>query len=127
MGLKLEDLKHSEAHFTLSTKPGKQLTLRAFSLADKIWARQRFGEAEKINDLFSKQDMIAICELAHHLLVDKTEFPTFMDFAQMVQGPLDESAIYKALLETIGLSQPVIKKIAQEANAPEKKPKPLKK
>lgn len=115
MKLDLNDLKPAEAHFQLSDKGEKQYTLRKFSLASQVWMREKFGK-ENVQGIFKDQNIPAIAEIAHHQLKDSSDFPTFMDFCECIITQQDRIAVMMALLHTIGISQPVIAKLTEEAN-----------
>lgn len=112
MKLELSDLVPAEATFQLTEKPGKIYTLKKFSLAEQIWAKQRFGD--RLGQILEKVELEGIAELAHHLLKDKTDFPTFMDFAECIVTHKDKLGIMTALVGTIGVSQPILDRLAQE-------------
>lgn len=111
--LTLSDIKPQEFTFKLSSFPDATFTLKKFSLAEQIWAEEKFGE-NGVTLMLKEQKMFKIAELAHHLLKDKTLFPTFMDFAGGVVTIEDKIEVVRGLLATIGMSQPVIEKIAQQ-------------
>lgn len=111
--LKLEDLVPAEQSFELSEKPGKIYVLRKFSLREQIWIRERFKTPEKVNEVFRTSDLVAISEIAHHLLKDKTDFPTFIDFAACIVTHKDKVDVMKAMLGTIGISQPIFSELEQ--------------
>lgn len=108
MQLDLNDLCPEEATFSLSEKPGKTYTMKKFSLREQIWVRNRFGSPEVVKKIFETQDLGGIAEIAHHLIKDKTDFPEFLDFAECIVKQVDKVAVQKALLTTIGISQPVL-------------------
>lgn len=119
----LNDLKPVESTFKLSN--GKEYTLKKFSLAAQIWMHQRFG-AEKVQQIFEKVSIPEICETVHFLMKDKSDFPTFLDLAEAITTQADRLAIVQAIIETIGISQPMIDKITAEEKkssvAPEAQP-----
>lgn len=111
--LSLEDLKPAEASFELTSKPGKVYTLRVFSLAERIWINQRFGK-EKIETIFQTQSIPELAEIAHHLLKDSSDFPTFMDFAKAIVSLKDNVSITTALLATIGIDKALIQSLEKQ-------------
>lgn len=117
----MEDLKPQEADFQLS---GKTYTLKKFSLDAQIWVRAKFKQDE-LESIFREQKIPEIAEIAHYLLKDKTDFPTFKEFSETIAGPLDTHNVLQAMLTTIGLSQPIQEAIKKEIKDP--KPKPPKK
>lgn len=116
--LQLEDLKPSQAAFKLSTTGDKEHTLKVFSLADRIWLQQKYGKNE-VESIFKEQRLIEMAEIAHHLLLDKAQFPSFMDFAGAIVTIQDNIALTQALLKTIGIDEALIKKLAKEMDAKE--------
>lgn len=114
--LALEDLKPAESTFSLYEKSGKVYTLKKFTLADQIWAKRTFGD--RLGEIFEKVDLPGIAELAHHLLKDKTDFPDFLTFAENIVTQEDKIGLIKALLTTIGVSQPVIQKLEEAEKHP---------
>lgn len=119
MKLTLDDLQPTESTFSLSHLPGKVFTLKKFSLASRIWAKQRFGDGLK--DIFQDKKIAEICELAFFLMKDKTGFADFNAFAESVVTVADQIEIMRAMLATVGISQPVIEKLVNEAEAEVKK------
>lgn len=122
MKLELNDLKPQLATFELSDKPGKTYTLAKFSLAKRIWCNQRFGD--KIGKIFEKQSLPELAELAHFLLLDKADFPTFLEFADSVVTVEDQIQVVKALLKTIGIDDALIKKLSEDKSPNEESPNP---
>ena len=110
--LKLEDLKPAEATFTLSN--GKTYVLKAFSLAERIRCKHRFGD--QMGKIFKTQDIEGIAEITFMLLKDNSEYKTFMDFAAVIVSIKDQITITKALLETIGIDDAVINSLSKEAD-----------
>lgn len=119
--LTLMDIKPEEFTFELSSRPGKTYTLGRFSLAEQIWCEEHFGGAEKVREIWSKQQLVPICEITHQLLKDKTDFPTFMDLAKCVITMQDKISLVRGCLATIGISKPVIEKLAADLT-PEETP-----
>jgi hypothetical protein len=121
MKLSMQDLQPSEATFVLSEKPGKIYTVGKFSLSAQIWVKSKWSEKE-VAQIFERQSIPEIAEITHHLLKDKTDFPTFMSFADVIMTPIDKLAILRALLVTIGFSQPLIDASIKEALEEDKNP-----
>lgn len=111
--LKLEDLKPQDAEFTLSTFADKRFKLKVFSLKDRIWLKKRFSKTE-VETIFKEQDIISMAEIAHHLLVDRTEFPEFLDFADKIITIQDQINLQKALLKTIGIDDEIILNLSKK-------------
>jgi hypothetical protein len=118
MKLSLEDLKPQESKLELSEKPGKTYVLKKFSLAVQIWVKQHFGE-EKIKYAFENKSLPEISEIAHYLLKDKTDFPSLESFQEAIVTQQDRVAVLSSVMETVGLSQPVLEKLAKEEEAQE--------
>jgi len=112
---RIEDLKPTESSFELEAFPGRKFTLKKFSLATQIWANQRFGE-ERIKLVFKNMLMGDIAEIVHHLM--KEPMP-LMELLENICTQVDRISVAKALMETIGMSQPVIDKLAQDEAADE--------
>lgn len=117
MALKLEDLQPREATFSLSEHPDKPFVLKKLSLATQVWLRDRFG-ADKIKGIFENQSLPEISEIAFHLLKDKTVTPTLESLQEAVVTQADRIALIKALLQTVGISQPVLDKLNEEDSRP---------
>lgn len=116
--LDLEDLQPQEATFELSEYPGKAFVLRKFSLAGHVWMKKRFSK-EELQSIFQTRSLPEISEFIYFLLKDKSAFPTLESLQEAIVTQKDRVAIITALLATIGLSQPVIKKISDASKAEE--------
>ncbi len=103
------------------------------SAADELWMKQEFGD--RLEKIFQEIDMKEICRIVFRLLKeeDKKDFAAkdvefmneqgetntvrvggvFLLYAQ-VSGYHEKVEIFKALLETIGISRPMQKKIGLE-------------
>jgi hypothetical protein len=112
MKLDLSDLKPQEAEFKLSEKPEKTYRLKKFTLATRIWINERFGK-DKIKTLFENQSMPEVSEVVYFMLKDKSDFPTLNDFQEAVVTQADFISLFESLLTSVGLSEPIIEKIAQ--------------
>ncbi len=108
MKFDLHDLQPQEAKLTLGNH---SFILKKFSLAAQIWTEQRFG-AGQIEGVFKNQRIPEISEIAYYLIVEKP--PTLTAFQELVCTQQDKINLIQALLETVGLSQPVIEKLAKE-------------
>lgn len=120
MKLDLNDLQPQEATFELSEHKGVTFTLKKFSLSARIWMNNRFKQ-EEIKKFFSDQSMEEISEVVFYLLKDKSILKTLEDLRDAVTTKKDMANIFQALLTTIGLSEPVMEKLAKDAdlgNAP---------
>lgn len=113
--LQLEDLIPKNAELKFPSDPEKIYVLKRMTLAERIWMQQKFGK-ENIQDIFQNQNLEAMAEMAHHLLLDKSTVPTFMDFASKVVGMRDQIELVKALLATIGIDNEVIAELSKLPN-----------
>lgn len=109
--LNLNDLIPKEATLVLSEKPGKVYTLSKFSLYYQAWAQGTFG-VEQFNEHLRTMYLPTIALLAHKLLKDSVDFPTADDLMKAIVTSEDKKALLGALLETIGISQPILEKIS---------------
>jgi hypothetical protein len=115
IGLKMDDLAPQRAMFHLSTLPGIDLTLKVFSLRERIYVNRRWpnGEVEKV---FSEVQIEGISEICYLLLEDasKIRFKDYNDFCEhVVDQDKDVLAIVKAVLQTIGIGEPQLEKISE--------------
>jgi len=115
-GLKLEDLNPQNASFMLSGKPDVTFTLEKFSLAARIWIKQRF-KTDEVKRILQDQDLAGMAEIAHQLLIDKTHCPDFMSFAKLVVTVKDQIELTKALLKTIGVDDALILSLSKKMDA----------
>jgi hypothetical protein len=102
--MELTELCPQEATLELSTCAGKKYVLKRYTLRDRIWARNRFGD--KLAEVLAGGDLIALSEIAHHLIKDKSDFQKFEDFAECISGTKDQNAVVEALRVTLGISEP---------------------
>ena len=110
MKLTLNDLCPKETTLELN---GKKYELKRFTLRAQAWAFDKYGP-DKLNDLLSKQHLPTVAEILHYLLKDKTDFPTAEDLMECVATQHERVSLFTALLETIGISQPILDKILKE-------------
>lgn len=108
MALKLEDLVPEEATFELSTKPGLTFTVRPYSLFDDVWLKREFGENAKIETILGENNHVIFAKIVYHLLKDTATVPTLDDFLKAIVSGKDRDNFIKALLKTIGFSQPIL-------------------
>lgn len=128
--LKFEDLIPQKAEFTLRIT-GKTYTILPLTAADEIWLQQKYGSGlEKILKEIRIQE---ISEIVFRQLEDKSDFikrtvkivnevgdEVSKDlggvdlFRSIISGVDEKLAIYQALLQTIGISRPVIDKLTSE-------------
>ncbi len=128
----LSELVPEPSSFSLRST-GKTYRLRAVSLADESWMAKTFGD--KLPNVFAEMQMKEICRIAFHLMEgeEKRDFIVrevkFIDDAGnelvevrggyellffCVQGLDERLAIYKALLQTIGVSRPKLDKLLSD-------------
>ena len=113
--LQLEDLIPMNAVLTLPSDPEKTYVLKRMTLAERIWMQQKYGK-DQIQEIFETQNLPVMAEIAHHLIIDKTSVPTFMDFASKVVGMRDQIELVKALLATIGIDNELISELSKLPN-----------
>jgi len=125
----LLDIIPKKSEITLN---GKEYELRPVSLSDETWMNRQFGS--ELQAIFSELRMIEICRIVYHLLADRRDFPSEMrdDFNDdgdpvklkvkgyevlmgHVHGKKHQLDIINALLENIGLSQPLLDKATSSA------------
>lgn len=116
--LNLDDLAPTNVDFELSKYPGVKFTLGAFTLRVQLWLTKRFGEAA-VQSAITGVDLTVVSETAYHVLdaISKAEFKTVEDFQEAIVSFKDRHNLKKALLETMGLSQPVLDKIQAQLEA----------
>lgn len=113
MKLELSDLDPQKATLQLSGKPEKKYTLNRFTLRARTWLRQKYTP-EKVKVIFENQSLPEISEIAYFLLEEKADFPTIEDFQDACATQQDFINLIQAVLTTIGISEPVVKKISKE-------------
>lgn len=125
MPLDLFDLVPVEATFSLSERPNEVFTLCKWSLRIRAWATQRYT-AEGLKIIFETQQIGEIADLAFFMLKEKSAFKSKDEFLECVVTLKDQIDLTKALLTTVGIGEPEIKKISDAVNkkpeeTPEKK------
>ena len=128
--ISLEDLVPKESTFTLSTLPGKSFTLCRWSLRVRAWAIARYT-SEGLKEIFDKQKIDEIAQMTWFMLKEKDAFPAGLDgeggFLDNISSPRDQIGIITALLGSVGIGEPEIKKIndlVKSSKADPKDPKP---
>lgn len=142
--LKLEDLQPKGAFFTLKALPKKKIYIRPITAADEIWLTEKFGG--RLQEIFNNSLMKEMCQIVFHQLANqaifkkqnvtiysedtgeqlKKEIGGYRLLLSLISGPAEKEAMILALLTTIGLSRPVVKKIINAAVAEaKKKQKPI--
>jgi hypothetical protein len=131
MDIKIEDIVPKGSSFFLRANQ-KTYRLNPFTLADEIWMSETFGKS--IQEVFSEVKMKEICRIVFRLMneEDKQEFAAqtvkimneegeSMEIRRggaellclLVSGFNEKIAIFQALLDTLGVSRPVVEKISQ--------------
>lgn len=131
--VKLEDLVPQGAEFNLK-QTGKTYKLRAVSAADEIWMKQTFGD--DLQKVFSEVRIREICRIVFRIMEQDSKASlavrdvTIMDesgkeekiqlggvdlLMTLVSGISEQVEILKALLQTIGISRPMIDGFEAEA------------
>jgi hypothetical protein len=127
----LADLCPQPAEFTLKST-GKTYRLRPVSVGDQQWMLNKYGD--KLQEIFAQIRTQEICTIVIHqlaaehleefaaqdvqILIEETGERTKKRLGgaellkQMIQGVGEILEIFKALQKTIGMSQPVMEKIA---------------
>lgn len=103
--LSINDFIPKLAKLKLSTIDN-ELTLKPWSLRVKAWAVAKYGAGE-LNKIMKEMDTIKISEIAYFMLDDesKKNFKNEDAFFEAIQGTLDELAVHKAVLETMGIGE----------------------
>jgi hypothetical protein len=125
--LKLQDLVPKESNFSLSTIPGKTFTLCRWSLRVRAWALEKYTPMG-LKNIFEQQKIIEIAEMAFFMLKEKDVFPSQDAFFDSVVTIQDQINLITAVVGTVGIGEPEIKKLNEALGAPpgpnEKSPKP---
>lgn len=137
--IRIEDIVPQGAKFKLRST-GRSYKINALSLADEIWINEEFGKG--LEDIFKQVKMKEICRIIFRLMDegDKEEFAaqdvTIMNeqgekitkrlggselLFLMISGFQEKIDIFQALLQTIGVSRPLMDKLSEE----EKKNEPV--
>jgi hypothetical protein len=76
--MEMTDLIPQEAKLTLAALPGKEITLRPFTLDDEIWLQNEYKG--KFHEVFNMErpDMGAIARIAFRLIKEKQYFKILM-------------------------------------------------
>lgn len=131
--MKYEDIVPQAAPFKLRTLPEVALTLRPFDLDDEFWLKENYADIQAV---FEKVDMKAITQIVWHQLdtdsrkwFAQKEIEVVNDegqstvhkvgglkaFRAYIQGNEDKITLMKALLQTLGISRPMLEKMEAEA------------
>lgn len=107
--LDLESLSPRESELVLSTQKDP-IVLKVWSLRVRAWAFDKWGPA-KLQEIFSKQQILPISEMAYFMLKDKDRFKTLEEFQEAICTVQDQVNLSKALLASVGIGEPEIEKI----------------
>lgn len=111
----LFDLVPTEATFELSERPGQVYTLCKWSLRVRTWAEQKYSSAG-LKTIFETQQLPQIADMAFFMLKEKAAFKTKDDFLDAIVTIKDQITVIKALLTSVGIGEPEIKKITEDLN-----------
>lgn len=124
--LDLSDLSPAPAEFKLSGYPDHTFRLGAFTLRVELWVKKTLGK-ETLHRAIATQDLELILPIGWHVL-DQESKKLFSDmdaFAEAIVTFQDRGNFSSAVMETFGLSQPVLEKIAKDLEEAAKKEKAL--
>jgi len=114
--LNLMDLVPKETTFILSTHPDKSFTLCRWSLRVRAWATAKYTP-EGLKEIFEKQKIEEIADLAFFMLKDKEIFKTKDEFLDAISTIQDQINVIMALLGAVGIGEPEVKKIIKAVDA----------
>jgi|SRR6185312_13205963 len=142
--IQLDEIIPSEAHITLTVLGDSRVfKLRPINLDDEVWLNETFGDT--LQSIFSKSKFQEICKIVFHQMdeADKVLFAardipyTDVDgekktvrrggaalLQACVKGPAEKQEIMYALLKTLGISRPLVDKLAQTVESDQKKSQP---
>lgn len=123
MKLKFDDLVPQSATFKLSTLE-KPIVLKPWSLKVRFWALGKYGH-ERLQTILQTQSLFELCEITYFMMADESKalFKDFDEYTEKVVSTADILALVTALLNTIGISEPMIDEIRKELHEREA-PKP---
>lgn len=137
--MKLEEISPRHATVSLSSTK-KTYSIRPICISDEIWMNERFGD--KLESDLNAGNIRTVAAIIFHQMeeTDKTDFAaqdvTIMDengetetmrlggeklFFSMVRGPSEKMELYKALMLTLGISQPIIDELEKKSPTATKK------
>jgi hypothetical protein len=108
--LRLQDLSPKETTFFLSTQPDKTFTLCRWSLRVRAWAMDKYTP-EGLKDIFEKQKIVEIADMAFFMLKEEGAFISQDDFLDAICTIQDQINLITALLGAVGIGEPEIEKI----------------
>lgn len=110
MPLNLMDLVPKDATLALSGI-NQPLTLGRWSLRVRNWAKEKFG-SDGLQEIFVEQKIDEIADIAWFMLKEKDLFNGEKDnFLDAISSPRDQLNLVTAMLESVGIGEPEIKKI----------------
>lgn len=130
--IKLEDLIPAQADLRLWVNGKlKNFKLRPIDLRDEVWMANKFGAG--IQEIFEQVKMEEICHIIFHQLENKEpfkaiEYEEYDDDGEVlvlkktgphrvmegIKGVDHKVEVFKALLETIGISKPMLNELEQK-------------
>lgn len=130
--LKLEDIVPSPAEFKLA-RTDRTYKLRPLSLDDEMWLQATFGN--NLQEVFDKVQMMEICRIAYHQMEiedkeslraqdvmlqdeegnsEKAKIGGVKLLFALIAGTSEKLEVMKAILQTIGISRPMIDELTRE-------------
>lgn len=130
--LRLEDIRPQPAEFYLK-KTDRSYELRPIGLEDEKWLRETFGS--RLQSILEGSDVLEMGRIIWRLMKeeDRREFPAYtveetdelgelqvirkggvQSLIQSIVGPSEKIAIHRALLQTIGISKPILDRLTEE-------------
>jgi len=128
--LSIDDILPERASFFLKDKK-KEYFLRPINLTDNVWLKNKWGD--KVDKIFDPPDMPELSKIVYRLLEDKSDFRAedieYIDdegetqekritgpekLCESIQGVTEQINIFRALMSTIGISQPVFNEMLEE-------------
>lgn len=110
----LTELVPQDAVFNVSGCD-KPLTLGKWSLRVRAWAVKTYG-AQRINEIFTRQEIDEIADIAWFMLKEKDLFQNNKDlFLDAISSVKDQINLVTALLGAVGIGEPEIDKIKKAA------------
>lgn len=136
----LEDLIPMTGEFSLEATGAIVHQLRPITLQDQVWIKDKFGDAQALQKILEGTKLKELCQLIYHQLLDKSHFRASVvkeindegdEVERKITGPealascvstkKEQLAIYKALLKTIGVSEPMLEEVLGGGESAKKK------
>jgi len=124
--LEAADLVPQEYSFSLSSAPDKKLTLKKFTLRDRLQVNAKWSQAE-VEAIFAQLKQKELAEIAYMLLKEKDIFPDFDAFTEAVVSMADMATLIRGVMHTIGVSEPLIDELVEKIPGPKAKARKPKK